>query len=218
MILIFFYYHYYYIVFLIVLFMFFYSILLCVQEYCCLVYFICLYMLENNTKNNHHNERPYSSLYVSLFLSRLCWPISPTVPPCHHLWRSGPASWAAQSHYPAKLASGQVWGFFPCVCAVSLLSVTSYNTTSIAGCRSSEWQSVTVQTHNSKQVPLGVWVPPQSLFPEILQQFRLRTQFLAACHCCLVPSPRKAWWKPGQISKTTFNQHLAGGVEVVKHV
>lgn len=132
----------------------------------------------------------------------------------HSVTICGLASWSPQSHYPAKLASSQVWGFFPCVCALLLLCITSCNITFIAGCWNSELQSVTVQTlHNSKQVPQGVWV--SSVLPHHCFLLHLATvqTFYVALGCPV--SSLKVKCDESQdksLKQKTFNLNLADEV------
>lgn len=162
------------------------------------------------------------SFYFPLCLSLLVRSISshglPSVTLCHHLWPSGLASWSALSHYSAKFASSQVWAFslvYECVCSeVPVYYFLQYN---IRGQMLEQWGTISdcTNTHYSKQVPQGIWVSsvPSSITVSCsLQQFRLCTQFLDACYCCLVSSQ----WEPRQISKTTFNQKKWNAFEVTK--
>lgn len=84
--------------------------------------------------------------------SLLAHQFHPAVPLCHHLWRSGPASWAAQSHYPAKPASGQVWGFFlvyACVCSeLAVYYLWQYN---IHSWMPEQWVTISDCTNTQQQ-------------------------------------------------------------------
>lgn len=125
-----------------------------------------------------------------------------------HLYEAHQSTWPSLGPLP-QARCGYFWSV--CVCAVRLLSITYNNMQRDAGTVS----SVTVQTHTTANRSL---ICPSSvmLFPATCNNSDfLQSCWLCVAAVCLVPSQRKVWWKPGQISKTTFNQDLAGEDEVV---
>lgn len=134
----------------------------------------------------------HSSIYFSLFLPLSLRPISYYLSPSVTVWAGH--SWSALSHYPAKLASGQVCRFyFLCMCVCSEFAVyylLQYSR------MLEQWVTISDCTNTTQQTgPSGCLVlacPSSATVSCTLQQFRLCTQRLAVCYCRLVSSQRKA--------------------------
>ena len=131
----------------------------------------------------------------------------------HSVTICGLASWSAQSHYLAKLASSQVWGFFffffSCVrgwvCVSTDAAVCYLRQYNVHSWMLEQWAAISDCTNTAAhRIPQDIWVSsvlPLSLFP-----FRLAT-----IQTSLVSSQRKSvGWKPGQLSQTALSQDLAG--------